>query len=169
MIVSIPSLANPMLDRDNAAFIQTGVSISLAACGQDRLPSMSWGLGCKIIDSGRQVGVFVKPSQSAELLENIRRTRRVANVFSLPSSNRTLQLKGCDARIVPFDVADLPVIIAHMADFLGEVLPLGMHEGLVRTLFACAADDLVMVVYSPTAAFSQTPGPKAGEPLAAQP
>ena len=37
-----------MLDRDNAAFIQTGVSISLAACGPDRLPSMSRGLGWRM-------------------------------------------------------------------------------------------------------------------------
>lgn len=164
-----PSLAKPMLDSDHAAFIQTGVSISLAACGNDRLPSMSRGLGCKVFDGGRQVAVFIKPSQSADLLENIRSTGRVANVFSLPSSNRTLQLKGSDARILPFDAADLPLIEAHLADFLREVLPLGMPENVVRALLDCAADDLVMVVYSPAAAFSQTPGPKAGEALAVKP
>lgn len=164
-----PSLPNPMLDRDSAAFIQTGVSISLAACGPDRLPSMSRGVGCKIIDGGRQVGVFIKRSQSAELLENIGNTGRVANVFSLPSTNRTVQLKGIDARIAAFEVADLPIIEAHIANFLDEVLPLGMQEDVVRTLFSFATDDLVMVLYSPSAAFSQTPGPKAGEPLGANP
>lgn len=158
-----------MLDSDNAAFIQTGVSISLAASGGDRLPSMSRGLGCKLVDGGRQVAVFIKPSQSAELLDNIRRSSRVANVFSLPSSNRTLQLKGLDARIQPFEVADLPIIQAHIADFVAEVLPLGLPEEVVRTLFAYTADDLVMVVYTPVAAFSQTPGPKAGEALDAKP
>ncbi len=106
-----------MLDRDNFAFIQTGVSISLA------------------------------------------------NVFSLPSSNRTLQLKGVDAQVLPFDPVDLPVIEKHIADFLLEVLPLGLPEEVVRMLFSYAADDLVTVVYSPCAAFYQTPGPKAGVPL----
>jgi len=154
-----------MLDRDNAAFILTGVSISLASCGPDRLPSMSRGLGCKLIDGGRQISIFIRLSQSQELLGNIRSSGRVANVFSLPSSNRTLQLKGSDARIVPFAAEDLPIIDAHIADFVLEVVPLGMSEAVVRAILAYQPDDLVSVVYSPCAAFSQTPGPKAGTPL----
>ncbi len=154
-----------MLDSDIAAFILTGVSISLAACGPDRLASMSRGMGCKVIDGGRQIGVFVMRSQSEELLENIRHSGKVANVFSLPSSNRTVQLKGTDAKVMPFDPADLPIIAAHIADFVQEVGPLGLEEHVVRAVFACADDDLVTVIYSPTAAFSQTPGPKAGEAL----
>ena len=158
-----------MLDSDNAAFIQSGVSISLAACGPDHLPSVSRGLGCKVLADGRQVGVFLRRAQSLDLLENIGSSGRLANVFSLPSSNRTLQLKGLDARIQPFEVADLPIIKAHIADFVAEVLPLCLPEEVVRTLFAYTADDLVMVVYTPVAAFSQTPGPKAGEALGAKP
>lgn len=154
-----------MLDSDNATFIQTGVSISLASCGLDRLPTMSRGLGCKVFDDGRQVGIFLRRSQSEALLENIRTSRRVANVFSLPSSNRTVQLKGDDARVIPFSVDDLPIIDGHIADFVLEVIPLGMTESVVRVLLAYQPDDLVTVVYSPCAAFSQTPGPKAGEPL----
>lgn len=155
-----------MLDSDNAAFIQTGVSISLASCGPDHLPNMSRGLGCKLLEGVNQVAVFVRRSQSQALLDHIRHSGQVANVFSLPSSNRTLQLKGIDARIVPFAAEDLPVIEAHIAEFLLEVVPLGMPEAVVRAILAYQPDDLVSVVYSPCAAFSQTPGPKAGEPLA---
>lgn len=154
-----------MLDSDNAAFIQTGVSISIASCAPDRLPCMSRGLGCKLVDGGRQVAVFVRRSQSAELLDNIRNTGRVANVFNLPSSNRTLQLKGVDARVTPFDPADLPLIKIHINEFIDEVIPLGMREEMVRTLFTHRIDDLVTVLYSPSAAYTQTPGPKAGQSL----
>lgn len=154
-----------MLDPDNATFVQTGVSISLAAGGLGRLPSMSRGLGCKVFDGGRKVGIFVKLSQSAELLESIGHSGRVANVFSLPTSNRTLQLKGINARVLAFDIDDLPLIERHIVDFVLEVLPMGLSEDVVRSLFAYTVDDLVTVVYSPCAAFSQTPGPKAGEPL----
>jgi hypothetical protein len=154
-----------MLDRDVAAFIQTGVSISLAACGPDRLPSMSRGLGCKVADEGRQIQVFVRISQAQALLDNIRNNGQVANVFSLPSTNRTVQLKGRDARILPFDPADLPIIDHHVAAFIREVVPLGMPEVVVRTILAYAPDDLVTVSYAPAAAFSQTPGPKAGTAL----
>jgi hypothetical protein len=154
-----------MLDSDNAAFIQTGVSISLASCAPDGLPSMSRGLGCKLVDNGRQVGVFLRRSQSLALLDNIRSSGRIANVFSLPSSNRTLQLKGSDVRILPFLPEDLPVIERHIAEFVLELVPLGMSEAVVRAILAYTPDDLVTVTYSPSAAFSQTPGPKAGTPL----
>ncbi len=154
-----------MLDSDNSTFIQTGVSISVAASRQDRLPSMSRGMGCKVLDGGKKLAVFLRRSQSTDLLENIRCSGKVANVFSLPSSNRTLQLKGVDAQVFPFDPADLPIVENHISDFLQEVLPLGLPEAVVRTLFSHTVDDLVTLVYSPCAAFSQTPGPKAGEPL----
>lgn len=156
-----------MLDNDSIAFLQSGVSISLASCSPGGMPVMSRGMGCKIIDGGRQIAVFIKPSQAAELLDAIRSTGRVANVFSLPSTNRTLQLKGIDARVTPFDPADLAVVEAHVADFIAEVVPLGLPEAVVRTVFSLVPEDLATVIYTPSAAFSQTPGPKAGEALGA--
>lgn len=122
-------------------------------------------MGCKVLDGGKKLAVFLRRSQSADLLENIRCSGKVANVFSLPSSNRTLQLKGVDAQVFPFDPGDLPIVENHVSDFLLEVLPLGLPEAVVRALFSYTVDDLVTLVYSPCAAFSQTPGPKAGEPL----
>ena len=154
-----------MIDSQTAAFIQTGVSISVSACGADRLPSMSRGMGCRASDNGNEVRVFVKLSQAAELIENIRHSARVANVFSLPSTNRTVQLKGSDARMEIFDVADLAVIEEHVALFLEQVVPLGIPEEIARSILAYTVDDLATVVYTPSAAFSQTPGLKAGKPL----
>jgi hypothetical protein len=40
-----------------------------------------------------------------------------------------------------------------------------MPEAVVRAILAFRPDDLVSVVYAPCAAYSQTPGPKAGERL----
>jgi hypothetical protein len=154
-----------MLDPEHIAFIQTGVSISLAASAPNRLPSMSRGLGCKVLARGRKVCVFVRRSQSVELLANIAATGKVANVFSLPSTNRTMQLKGADAQVRPFDARDLRVIEGHIADFLREVLPMQLTEDVVRAVLSYAPDDLASVIYTPSAAFLQTPGAKAGQPL----
>lgn len=154
-----------MLDSETQAFLQTGVSISLAACNAARLACMSRGMGCKVLDGGRRMAVFIKRSQALELLDNIAATGKVACVFSLPSSNRTFQLKGADAVVLPFDPADMVVVNRHVDDFVLEVVPLGMAEQVVRTVFSCAADDLATVAFSASAVFSQTPGPKAGEPV----
>ena len=152
-----------MLDADNAAFIQTRVSISLATCGADRLPNLMRAVGCKMLDDGRRVGIFLNATLATALLADIRANRRVACVFCLPSSNRTLQLKGEDAEIRPFDAADLELIANHIDEFVVEVAPEGVPEAIVRILFGYRPDDLVMVVFSPGAVFSQTPGPKAGQ------
>jgi hypothetical protein len=45
---------------------------------------------------------------------------------------------------------------------LGDV---GVPEHLVRTVTSCEASDLVAVTFSPSAAFTQTPGPQAGTRL----
>ena len=158
-----------MLDADNAAFIQSSVSISLATCGVDRLPNLMRAVGCKLLGGGRRVGIFLNATLAAALLADIRANRRVACVFCLPSTNRTLQLKGEDAAIQPFDAADLELIAQHVADFGREVAPLGVPEAVVQSLFAYQADDLVMVVFSPSAVFSQTPGPKAGQCISGAP
>lgn len=158
-------MAENLLKKNHADFITSGVSISLASWRPGHPPTMSRGMGCKVLDDGRQVGVFILRSQSAALLDCIRTSRRVANVFSLPSTNRTLQLKGADAEVQTFEVADWPVVEAHLSNFMQEVRPLGLPESVVRAVLACNADDLVTVVYSPNAVFSQTPGPNAGERL----
>lgn len=158
-----------MIDNDNAAFIQTGVSISLAACAPGRRPCMSRGLACKLIDGCRRIGIALRRSQSAELLENIRLTGRVAVVFSQPTTNRTVQLKGIDAHIEAFDPADQGLIERHLAAFIPEVVALGTPAAMVQALLDYALDDMVMVVFTPSAGFDQTPGPKAGERLPGTP
>jgi len=154
-----------MIDNDSATFIQTGVSISVAACAPGRRPCMSRGLACKLIDGGQRIGIALRRSQSAEVLDNIRLTARVAVVFSQPTTNRTVQLKGVDARIEAFDQADQPLIDHHLDAFVPEVVALGTPAEMVHALLDYTLDDMVMVIYTPSAGFDQTPGPKAGERL----
>lgn len=157
-----------MLDQASRDFIQSGVSISVAACDIEGLPCMSRGFGCRAGMDGT-ITVFVRRSQSLELLQNIADTARLANVFSLPSTNRTLQLKGADAGLLALQDGDLAIVDRHIADFISEVVPLGTPEALVRALFSYTPEDLVGVRYTPLAAYSQTPGPRAGALVAQQP
>ena len=134
-----------MIDRTNAAFIQTGVAIGLAACGGDRIPNNARALGCKPVDDGQRVAIFMRASQSREIVANIRENGRVATVFSLPSSKRTLQLKVSGAQVSAFDAADLARLERHSEAFLREVLPEGVSEIAVRTIHAYAHYDLLSV------------------------
>lgn len=157
-----------MLDHDILAFIQSGVSITLAACAPGRLPSMSRGFACKPVGSDA-IGVILPRTQASEALDNIRLTGRVAVAFTQPTTNRTTQLKGTDARIVAFDPADEHLVHKHIDEFVPEVVALGTPEEMVRALLSYRPDDLVMVAFTPSSGFDQTPGPKAGQPLPATP
>jgi len=157
-----------MFDHDIVAFIQSGVSITLAACAPGRVPSMSRGYACKPVD-GDTIGIILPRTQAAEALDNIRLTGRVAVAFSQPTTNRTTQIKGTDARIVAFDPDDEHLVRKHIEEFVPEAVALGTPEEMVRALLSYQREDLVMVLFTPTSGFDQTPGPKAGHPLPATP
>lgn len=157
-----------MFDHDIVAFIQSGVSITLAACAPGRVPSMSRGYACKPVDDDT-IGVILPRTQAAEALDNICLTGRVAVAFSQPTTNRTTQIKGTDARIVAFDPDDEHLVRKHIEEFVPEAVALGTPEEMVRALLSYQREDLVMVLFTPTSGFDQTPGPKAGHPLPATP
>jgi hypothetical protein len=157
--------AASLLDDDNAAFIQRGVSIHLASRGSANVPSIARAVGCKVSADRRRVTLFVPASQAGALLDDIRATGTVAAVFSEPSTHRTIQLKATHAVLAPVAKADLQLIEAYRNAFVADLASWGFAEAAIRTLLACSPADLVAVAFTPTAAFEQTPGPSAGTPL----
>lgn len=154
-----------LLDQEQRDFLCSGVAIALAACGEDRDSSIVRALACKLIDEGRRIAVFLRHSHAQDLLRFIEETGRVTAVFCLPSTCRTMQIKGHRVLLEAFDIADSVLIERHLEAFLQQVLPLGEPEPVVRTIFAYDPSDLLVLSYEPAMVFSQTPGPKAGELL----
>ena len=157
--------AAPLLDEDNAAFIQRGVSIHVASRGKTNVPSLARAIGCRVSRDRRRVTTFVPSAQAGALLDDVGATGAIAAVFSQPSTHRTIQLKAARAVVEPIAKADLRLIEAYRDAFVAEVSPMGFAEGTIRAFLACAPGDLVAVTFTPTAAFEQTPGPSAGTPL----
>jgi len=63
---------------------------------------------------------------------------------------------------VPQDRAAIDVYVLGVVD---DIVSIGFPPHLVRAIFAFRLEDLVAVTVTPSEAFEQTPGPKAGEPL----
>jgi hypothetical protein len=154
-----------LIDADHAAFMQAGVSISVAGCGERNMPSQARATGCRISADRLQVTLFLSATQAARLLADIRDNGAIAVVFSQPSTHRTVQLKGRDARIVGIADTDLDIVERYRDAFVAELQPLGFDAALIRTLLSYPPQDIVAVAFTPAEAFSQTPGPHAGEPL----
>ena len=155
----------PLLDPATADFVQGGVSILAATSDERHRPVVTRILGCRVA-SDRSLVTVLAPASDA-FVDAVRRTKRIAVVFSEPSTHRTIQLKGADARTTPLRKTDGALAKRYADGFVAEVCPLGYEEEVMRALVSCDPPGLVPVTFSPTAAFLQTPGPRAGDPLSA--
>ena len=159
-----PALVSPEL----AALMRRRVSIIVGSCDAQQRPHLMRALGCRLSPDRRELTVFLAEVAGREVLADLRENRRIAVVFSEPSTDRTLQLKGEDARVEPAAAGDHALVQHYIECFADEIAMLGFERELVKTLFAHRPDELVAVRFTPGEAYEQTPGPNAGAALCAR-
>lgn len=157
--------AQPLLDEGTAAFLRGAVSISVASRGAGDVPVLVRCSGCSVAPDRGRVTLYLGRSKSASVIEAIGATGAVAAVFSLPSSHRSVQLKGTDAEVAASSAGDYETVGRYIEAFAREIEPHGFSAEMARALLWIEQDDLATLSFTPSAAFSQTPGPGAGEPL----
>ncbi len=155
----------PLLSEANAAFIQRRVSINVASRDAANAAAVARACGCRVAPDHRQVTVFLCPTQADTLLRDLAETGIITVVFTRPSTHKTIQLKGSDARIEPLAAGDEALIQAYRESFVEDLLGLGYTRAFSAAVVAGADDQVIAVSFTPTAAFDQTPGPHAGRAL----
>lgn len=158
----------PLIDAQHAAFIQSGVSMSIGGGGPGRYPTLARGTGCRVSADHRHVTVFLSIRQAAPVLDCIQENGMITAVFSQPSTHRTIQLKGRDARIVPLETGDEDLLARYRAAFAADLATIGFREADVQRLLSYPSTEVVGICFSPAEAYVQTPGPQAGERLGSQ-
>lgn len=161
----MPAPVPPPLSAAHATFIQGAVSIIAGSADAAGLPSLMRAVGCRVAPDRRRVTLLLRGSQSRVLLADLRRSGRLAVVFSKPSQHRTLQLKAEDAVVDTAGAAELALLADYTAAMVEEIARVGFDEAFVRAMLGCPPQDLVTVTFTPSAAYEQTPGPGAGAPL----
>ena len=157
----------PLLDEALAAFLQTGVSINVGSRSAGNVPMLARANGCRVAADRRTVTVLLAGAKSAALLDAVRASGAIAAVFSEPPTHRTIQLKGTDATVGAATEEDRTLSARYLDAFARVLAPLGYPEPVFRALLWADPADLVAVTFTPSAAFDQTPGPRAGAPLPA--
>ncbi len=157
------------LPPDVADFIQGGVSITLASRDERLLPSIAKGVGCRVAPAGDTVTLLVFRVAAEALVRDVAHCGEMAVVFSQPSSNRTLQLKGRGVQVAEAAPSDMALVRRYIALFADELRPLGWGLPYVQAVFWHEASPLVALRFTPQMAFQQTPGPQAGQALALGP
>jgi hypothetical protein len=153
------------VDPELSAFVLGGVSIAVGTRDADCRPHLTRAIGCSF--DGRRLTLFVVGAQSQAVLEDVASNRLVAAVFTRPSTHRTVQLKGGDAAIVPVHPEDVERIAAYGSAFVAELESIGYPRHFTEALLGLGDGEIVGIAFTPGAAFSGTPGPRAGEPLEA--
>lgn len=148
-----------------AAFLGVGTSVSVASVTAGGRPVVGRGLGWRVEADGRTVTVFLDDAANEELVDALAASSLVAVVLSQPTTHRSIQVKGHDARVAPAPAEAAALVDHHIAGFARELAAIGYGEVFTRALCAFEAADLVAVSFTPDAGFDQTPGPRAGEPL----
>lgn len=153
------------LNASHIAFMCGAVSMCAASCDSDGMPQLARGLGCRVAEDGSRVTVFVPKAKSLQLVRHAQANGALAVVFTQPSTHRTIQLKGRDACVVVPTADDEALVDAYRRAFVHEVSPLGFPEEMARALLASPPGELVGLSFTPTEAYTQTPGPNAGKRL----
>jgi hypothetical protein len=159
----------PLLDAARADFITHHVAMNVASCSAARVPSVVRAHGCRVSADRRRVTLFVSVPRATALLADLRAGGAIAAVFTLPRTHETIQLKGAGASIAPLEAGDDACIRAYVESLVEELCRVGYKESLVRAVMSSADEESVGLTFEPTAAFVQTPGPKAGSPLERKP
>jgi len=157
----------PLLDDAHAAFVVGRVAIVAASRDAANVASVTKGYGCRLSADRRRVTVFVAADASRVLLDDVRVTRAVAVVFCQPSTNRSVQLKGFDAGEVALGPGDREAMAAHLEYMIEEMALVGFSEAHARASFGIGDRQVAAIAFTPSAAFVQTPGPRAGARLGA--
>lgn len=158
-----------LLGPGHIALVAQGVSAIVASRDAALRPSIMRAVGTRISADGREVTVYLRRSQSGQLLHDIAETGEIAVVFSVPSTHQTLQLKARQAAQHPATDEDLPVLQAYLRSMEEEVGRVGYGPPYVAAMLAAPLHDVVAVSFRPETAFDQTPGPRAGAALPPQP
>jgi hypothetical protein len=157
-----------MLGQQEVSFLKIpALSIHAASRDVDNVPSVARSLACRLSPDLRRVTLLFSVPETDELLAHIGDTHVIAAVFSLPSTHETLQLKGTDARVEETLPGDPQLVDSHREALVDHVEKLGFSRAAVETMLSCDTTDLIAITFTPCLAFSQTPGPNAGQAVGA--
>jgi hypothetical protein len=162
----MPAASLPLIGPEQVALLSRRLSVIVGSADATRRPHLMRATGFRPSDDRRRMTVLLRPSGAQAVLADLRQNGRIAVVFSEPTTDRTLQIKGSDAQVTPATDDDARLAARYLEDFIGEIGQLGFAAEVAHTLFADEGG-LLAVSFTIEAAFEQTPGPAAGEPLAA--
>lgn len=151
--------------------LRTLTSFRLGGCDRGGQPHVCRALAAEALPDGRMLALLAERTAPG-LVAALRETGQVALLMTSPRSNRTLHVKGRDARVdpaLPEHATLLALRQRQLADEVAEVDGFGGTAAFIANWYRVDLHELVAVRFSVCGAWDQTPGPHAGQPVALSP
>jgi hypothetical protein len=151
-----------LLGADLVELVQSGVAIVVATRDDELRPEIARAWGPEVSADGSTMRLCVTARPGSKTLSNLEGNGAIAATFSLPSSYRTVQIKGAVLELSAVTAAELERVREHVGSFADEAEQVGIARGMAHRL---ARAELVAVRFAVGELYDQTPGPKAGSRL----
>jgi hypothetical protein len=150
------------------AFLESGVSVVVGTHDAGLIPEVTRGWGLLVSKDRKSISLCAPLATSGKTLDNLAGNGQMAVCCSLPTSYKTVQLKGqCIERADP-SCADLAAVERHREAFGRLNEQVGMPRQSTETFWQRELESspaLIKLRFVPEQIFDQTPGPDAGSPL----
>ena len=150
------------------AFLESGVSVVVGTRDADLVPEVTRAWGLLVSKDETSLSVCVPLATSRKTLANLAANGQMTVCCSLPTSYKTVQLKGrCIATADPVR-ADFAAVERHREAFGRLNERIGFPRQRTETLWGneiTIIPVLVKLRFVPEQIFDRTPGPDAGSPL----
>lgn len=157
-----------LIRRELKSFLESGVSIVVGTRDADLVPEIARAWGLLVSKDRKSMTLCVPRATSHATLDNLADNGRMTVCCSLPTSYKTIQLKGqCIATADPTR-ADLAVVKRHRDAFGRLNRRIGIQPQQSEIFWRREVESspaLVKLRFVPEQIFDQTPGPDAGAPL----
>ena len=150
------------------AFLESGVSAVVGTRDEGLVPEITRAWGLLVSRDGKSISLCIPLATSQKTLDNLAGNGQLAVCCSLPTSYKTVQLKGQCIGTADPGRADLAAVERHREAFGRLNLRIGFPRQHTETFWRRELETssvLVKLRFVPEQVFDQTPGPEAGSPL----
>lgn len=157
--------ADSPISLELAAFMQSGISVTLAVATTDLRPIAGFALACRVDEAGT-VRVLLRKPANVALINVVAQGGPIAMTVSRPQDHRSIQIKAPAARMVAVRPDDLPEIARQTIGMRDQLIGCAFDPGLAAAYVSYEPGEVVALELNPERIFVQTPGPGAGSELA---
>ena len=144
-------------------WVEGGISVIVGTADADKVPTCCRAIAISTKDNFETVTVYVPAATGQETIANVATTRRVAIACTIPRSHGSIQIKGISRGVKLASPSDEEFVRTRLQQWADALAEFGMPRCITQrmTIWPAFAIDV-----SVEELFDQTPGPKAGQPLA---